>query len=110
MHIPTAAVLDLALRTMQQQQGRARRYVGQAVARRGDMRNLTLGSMADTVADEGASMAAAFSQVLELGGDNAASQQVTAAWADTARAITAAGLECRMAAMHTWLTASKEAA
>lgn len=105
----TTDILTLALRSIAAKVTLAAGYQRQALARRGDVRNLTLGTMVDKLADEGAIAAETFAQVLDLAGAHEASAQVTQGWGAAARTLHGLGLECRMASMQTWITAREAA-
>lgn len=102
MHITTHEVKALAQRRIAALLDRAAQYKDQAAARPGDPRNMTLATMVDRLADEGASATGAWCDVLDLAAACDESRELGAAWRSAASTLNGLALECRMASWHVW--------
>lgn len=100
--ISTSQIHAVAMRRFNALMARAAQHQHTAASRPGDARNLTLGSAIDTIADEGATMAATYVDLCDIAGDVARSSAITAAWTEAAKTLNGQSLECRTAALTPW--------
>lgn len=102
MHITPNQIQAYAAQRLAALRRRGAEHLQQAQARRGDVRNLTLGSMVDTLADEANGLARTAADLCSLAGSQSAAAAILSDLASTEQTLMQQGLDCRMASTQPW--------